>query len=136
MLKSKTVFGFLEDEPPFLVSWSHYIQLMRIENEDERSFYEIESAKSGWGVRTLQRQYNSSLYERLALSRDKESVLRLAKEGNVIAKPEDIIKQPTVFFYAKKRMMLWLRLRYPKTQIFMRLSINYICRIRSCFNRN
>lgn len=69
---------------------------MRIENEAERSFYEIESAKTGWGVRTLQRQYNSSLYERLALSRDKEGVLRLATEGNVIAKPEDIIKQPTV----------------------------------------
>lgn len=65
---------------------------MRIENEDERSFYEIESAKLGWAVRTLQRQYNSSLYERLALSRDKNGVLRLAKEGNVIEKPEDIIK--------------------------------------------
>ena len=67
-----------------------------MENEAERSFYEIETAKSGWGVRTLQRQYNSSLYERLALSRDKESVLRLATEGNVITKPGDIIKQPTV----------------------------------------
>ena len=69
---------------------------MRIENEAERSFYEIEAAKTGWGVRTLQRQYNSSLYERLALSRDKEGVLRLATEGNVITKPEDIIKQPAV----------------------------------------
>lgn len=94
--KSETVFSLFEKEPPFIVSWSHYLQLMRIENEDERSFYEIESAKSGWAVRTLQRQYNSSLYERLALSRDKNGVLRLAKEGNVIEKPEDIIKQPTV----------------------------------------
>ncbi|WP_253293932.1 DUF1016 N-terminal domain-containing protein [Falcatimonas sp. MSJ-15] len=93
--KSETVFSLFEKEPPFIVSWSHYLQLMRIENESERSFYEIESAKTGWGVRTLQRQYNSSLYERLALSRDKEGVLRLATEGNVIAKPEDIIKQPT-----------------------------------------
>ncbi len=66
--KSETVFSFFEEKPPFIVSWSHYLQLMRIENEDERSFYEIESAKSGWSVRTLQRQYNSSLYERLALS--------------------------------------------------------------------
>ena len=94
--KSGTVFSFFEKEPPFIVSWSHYLQLMSIENETERSFYEIETAKAGWGVRTLQRQYNSSLYERLALSRDKEGVLRLATEGNVIAKPEDIIKQPTV----------------------------------------
>lgn len=63
--KSETVFSIFENELPFVVSWSHYLQLMRIENEDERSFYEIESAKSGWGVRTLQRQYNFSLYERL-----------------------------------------------------------------------
>ncbi len=92
--KSETVFSLFEEKPPFIVSWSHYLQLMRIENE--RSFYEIESAKSGWSVRTLQRQYNSSLYERLALSRDKEAVLQLAKKGNIITKPEDIVKQPTV----------------------------------------
>lgn len=61
--KSETVFSLFEKEPPFIVSWSHYLQLMRIENEAERSFYEIEAAKTGWGVRTLQRQYNSSLYE-------------------------------------------------------------------------
>ncbi len=78
--KSETVFSFFDKEPPFVVSWSHYLQLMRIENEDERSFYEIETAKTGWGVRTLQRQYNSSLYERLALSRDKEGVMRWRKK--------------------------------------------------------
>ena len=94
--KSETVFRISEDNAPFLVSWSHYIILMRIENEDERSFYEIEAAKSGWSVRTLQRQYGSSLYERLALSRDKDEVMRLANEGNVIEKPQDIVKQPTV----------------------------------------
>ena len=94
--KSQTVIEELNEEQPFIVSWSHYLQLMRIENVDERKFYEIESAKSGWGIRTLQRQYNSSLYERLALSRDKDEVMRLAKEGNVITKPEDIVKQPTV----------------------------------------
>ena len=94
--KTETVFRQLEENPPFIVSWSHYLQLMRIENKEERSFYEIESAKSGWGIRTLQRQYNSSLYERLALSRDKDAVMRLAREGNVIANPKDIVKQPTV----------------------------------------
>lgn len=94
--KTETVFRQLEENPPFIVSWSHYLQLMRIENKEERSFYEIESAKSGWGIRTLQRQYNSSLYERLALSRDKDAVMRLAREGNVIANPRDIVKQPTV----------------------------------------
>ena len=102
---SETVFSLFEKEPPFIVSWSHYLQLMRIENEAERSLYEIESAKTGWGVRTLQRQYNSSLYERLALSRDKEGVLRLATEGNVIAKQEDIIKQPS---YEKEKVRFFL----------------------------
>jgi len=78
------------------LSWSHYLLLMRIKNPDERRFYEIEAAEEAWSIRVLQRQYNSSLYERLALSRDKEAVLKLATEGNVITKPADIVKQPTV----------------------------------------
>lgn len=94
--KTQTLFGQLEDDKPFLLSWSHYLQLMRIQDKKERNFYEIEASKSGWTVRALQRQYNSSLYERLALSRNKEAVLKLAKEGNVISQPTDIIKQPTV----------------------------------------
>lgn len=94
--KSETVFSLLNETVPFQLSWSHYLQLMRIENANERNFYEIEAVKSNWSVRTLQRQYNSSLYERLALSKDKSDILRLSTEGNVIAKPQDIIKQPTV----------------------------------------
>lgn len=94
--KFETVFSELQKEKMFSLNWSHYLQLMRIKNDDERSFYEIEASAGNWSVRTLQRQYNSSLYERLALSRDKTEVLRLAKEGNVIEKPQDIVKQPTV----------------------------------------
>ena len=94
--KSETVFSLLNEDVPFQLSWSHYLQLMRIENANERNFYEIEAVKSNWSVRTLQRQYNSSLYERLALSKDKSDILCLSTEGNVIAKPQDIIKQPTV----------------------------------------
>lgn len=94
--KSETVFSLLNEDVPFQLSWSHYLQLMRIENANERNFYEIEAVKSNWSIRTLQRQYNSSLYERLALSKDKSDILRLSTEGNVIAKPQDIIKQPTV----------------------------------------
>lgn len=78
----------------FVLSWSHYLILMRIENPQERSFYEIECARQQWSVRQLQRQYASSLYERLALSRDKDQVMRLAQEGQTIEKPEDIIKNP------------------------------------------
>jgi len=94
--KSETVFSFFEKETPFTLPWSHYLQLMRIKDENEREFYEIEATNEAWGIRTLQRQYNSSLYERLALSREKDEVMRLASEGNVITKPQDIVKQPTV----------------------------------------
>ena len=80
--------------PEFTLSWSHYQVLMRIKNADERRFYEIEATSGNWSVRELQRQYGSSLYERLALSRDKESVARLARVGNVVEKPEDVIKNP------------------------------------------
>lgn len=76
------------------LSWSHYLVLMRIENADERRFYEIESKKQNWSVRQLQRQYASSLYERLALSKDKNEVMRLAYEGQVVEKPQDILKNP------------------------------------------
>ena len=85
-------------EYPFTLSWSHYLILMRIESDEERRFYEIESQKQNWSVRQLQRQYNSSLYERLALSKDKDSVLRLAQEGQTINKPDDIIKNPLTLF--------------------------------------
>lgn len=94
--KSETVLSLLNKDMSLQLSWSHYLHLIRIENADERSFYEIEAVKSNWSVRTLQRQYNSSLYERLALSRDKSEVMRLSAEGNVITKPQDIVKQPTV----------------------------------------
>ena len=94
--KSETVFSLFEKESPFTLPWSHYLQLMRIKDENERKFYEIEATNGTWGIRTLQRQYNSSLYERLALSRERDEVMRLASEGNVITKPQDIVKQPTV----------------------------------------
>ena len=78
----------------FTLSWSHYLILMRIENPSERSFYEIECAQQQWSVRQLQRQVNSSLYERLALSRNKHEVVRLSKEGQTVEKSLDLIKNP------------------------------------------
>ena len=78
----------------FSLSWSHYLILMRISDTNARSFYEIECAKQNWSVRWLQRQVNSSLYERLALSKDKSEVLRLAQEGQTIEKPADVLKNP------------------------------------------
>ena len=81
-------------EPAFGLSWSHYLILMRVENPDARSFYEIECAEQQWSVRQLSRQVGSSLYERLALSRNKDEVMRLAREGQTVEKPSDIIKNP------------------------------------------
>lgn len=80
----------------FFLSFSHYVMLMRISNIEERHFYEIEAIRNGWGVKELGRQYDSSLYERLALSRDKEEVKRLSEEGQIIEKPEDLLKDPYV----------------------------------------
>ena len=60
---------------PFKLSWTHYQILMRIEDKDERDFYEKEAIRSNWNVSTLKRQFHSSLYERLALSRDKNDVM-------------------------------------------------------------
>ena len=80
--------------PEFSLSWNHYQILMRIDNPDERHFYEIESKRQNWGYRWLQRQYASSLYERIALSQDKDKVLSMAEKGQIIEQPSDIIKNP------------------------------------------
>jgi len=85
-----------QSTPPFQLSWSQYVFLVGIKDTDARRFYEIEAASSGWTLPELTRQFNSGLYERLALSRDKEGVKKLAQEGQVVAKPEDLLKNPYV----------------------------------------
>lgn len=68
----------------FKLSWSHYLKLMRIQDINERNFYEIETSKINWSLRELQRQYDSALYTRLSLSLDKEKVLELSQKGLII----------------------------------------------------
>ncbi len=90
--KCQTVSGKL--------SWSHYCELLSISDKDKRKFYEKEAINSGWSVRELKRQVNTSLYERLLLSKgefNKEQVMSLAEKGMIIDKPSDIIKDPYVF---------------------------------------
>jgi predicted nuclease of restriction endonuclease-like (RecB) superfamily len=82
-------------EPLFTLSWSHYVFLIGLK-EAERSFYEIEATQQGWTLRELKRQFNAGLYERLALSRDKDSIRELARKGQHIAKPQDLLKEPYV----------------------------------------
>ena len=82
------------------LSWTHYCELLLISDEQKRSFYEKECLNARWSVRELKRQIDSSLFERLLLSNgdaNKEKVLSLAMNGNEIAKPEDIIRDPYVF---------------------------------------
>ncbi len=81
---------------PFTLSWTHYVTLLTVKDPNERSFYEIEATNSGWSVPELKRQKASCLYERLALSRDKEGIRKLAREGQVIVRPEDLLKEPLV----------------------------------------
>ena len=80
----------------FPLGWSHYVTLLSVSDPEARRFYEIEAADNGWSVRELKRQLGSSLYQRLALSRDKQEVRRLAREGQVVEKASDLIKDPVV----------------------------------------
>ena len=79
------------------LSWSHYVELLKIDDPLERSFYEKEAESEHWGVRELKRQMDSMLFHRLALSTDRAEVLRLAKEGEIIERPEDILREPYIF---------------------------------------
>lgn len=80
----------------FKLSYSHYLTLMRINDIEERNFYEIEAINNGWSLRELKRQMDSALYERLVLSRDKKKVLELSQKGQLIEKPQDIVKDPYI----------------------------------------
>lgn len=79
------------------LSWSHYVEILKISDPLERSFYIQECEQENWGVRELKRQMNSMLFQRLALSKDKNEVMRLAEQGQVIQKPEDVVKDPYIF---------------------------------------
>lgn len=78
------------------LSWTHYRLLLRLEKPEARVFYEAEAVNSRWSTRELERQINSLLFERLALSRDKAAVLELAQKGHEIQQPTDLVKDPYV----------------------------------------
>ncbi len=78
------------------LSWTHYKLLMRIEENNKRTFYELESINNKWSTRELDRQINSLLFERLTLSKDKEGIMQLAKEGQILLNPQDMVKDPYV----------------------------------------
>lgn len=83
------------------LSWGHYFEILKIDNELEREFYEKQCINEKWSVRELKRQKNTALFYRLALSKDKKGVLKLSKKGQIIEKAEDIIKDPYVLEFLK-----------------------------------
>ena len=98
--KGSTVLSLSESSltalfPPML-AWSHYLVLLRVQNDQARSFYEIEAARESWSTRELERQIASLLFERLSINRDQAQVLALARRGQEIALPADVLKDPFV----------------------------------------
>lgn len=83
-----------------LLSWSHYYEILKLDDELERSFYIKECERQRWSVRELKRQMDSMLFHRIALSKDKDGVIKLAEHGNEVQKPEDIIRDPFVLEFA------------------------------------
>jgi len=80
-----------------LLSWSHYAELLRIDDPLERSFYEKQTILEKWSIRELQRQKKTSLFLRFAAGKNKEGILQLAKQGNIIESPADLVRSPYVF---------------------------------------
>ena len=83
------------------LSWSHYVEILSIDNPLERSFYEKQCINERWSVRELSRQMSSALFHRLALSKDKGGVIKLSRNGQIIKKHEDIIKDPYILEFLK-----------------------------------
>ena len=101
----------------FRLSWSHYLMLMRIDNEEERKFYEIETAENTWSIREMQRQFDTALYERLALSRNKDEVKKLSENGQIIEKAQDSLKDP----YVLEFLGLHEETKYSETELEQKL---------------
>lgn len=108
-LRDKSAAGALAEIPQALqaeswqpgqlhpnLSWTHYRTLLRVDKPEARAFYEIEALKNHWSTRELERQINSLLYERLALSKDKKGLMRLATKGQEIQQASDVFKDPVV----------------------------------------
>ena len=104
LLPSSTLVPF----PP-LLSWTHYLVLLKVKDPRARAFYEIEAAWESWATRELERQVASMLFERLTMSQDEDKVLALAKEGQQVSKPSDVIKDPMVLeFLELQENPAWL----------------------------
>lgn len=88
-------------KPSHLLSWSHYVELLKLDDSVERGFYEQQAIRERWSVPELKRQKASALFLRLAVGKNKEEILKLAKQGQVVEQPTDILRDPYVFEFLK-----------------------------------
>ena len=102
------------------LTWSHYFELLKCDDSLEMQFYMVQAINEGWKVKELKRQINSSLFQRLALSTDKEGVLAMSKQGHVVQQPSDIIKDPYVLEFTG----LPQRKRYKESELETALKVN------------
>jgi predicted nuclease of restriction endonuclease-like (RecB) superfamily len=84
-----------------ILSWSHYVELLKIDNELERSFYEQQAIKERWSLAELKRQKSSALFLRLTAGKNKREIMNLSRQGQVIEKPTDLLRNPYVFEFLK-----------------------------------
>lgn len=91
----------ISQKPSHQLSWSHYVELLKLDDELERSFYEKQAIAERWSVPELKRQKASSLFLRLAASKDKAGILQLAAEGQIVEQPVDLLREPYVFEFLK-----------------------------------
>lgn len=95
-LENKTEIASRKSQKLFSLSWSHYVFLIHIDNEIERNFYEKEAINQQWSLRELKRQFNAALFERIALNKNKEEIIKLSQQGQIISQTQDIVKDPLV----------------------------------------
>ena len=91
----------ISQKPSHQLSWSHYVELLKLDDELERGFYEKQSIAERWSVPELKRQKASSLFLRLAASKDKAGIMQLAEQGQIIEQPADLLREPYVFEFLK-----------------------------------
>jgi predicted nuclease of restriction endonuclease-like (RecB) superfamily len=91
----------ISEKPSHLLSWSHYVELLKISDKLERNFYLQQTIREKWSIPELKRQKKSSLFLRLAASKDKDGILKLAHEGQTVENPIDLIREPYILDFLK-----------------------------------
>jgi predicted nuclease of restriction endonuclease-like (RecB) superfamily len=91
----------ISQKPSHQLSWSHYVELLKLDDDLERGFYEKQAIAEHWSVPELKRQKASSLFLRLAASKDKKGILQLAQQGQIVAQPADLLREPYIFEFLK-----------------------------------